>query len=290
MAQELGCSAEAPAFLEYMYRERLFTERRGQVYRYHDLFRSFLLDRLRRRCSSEDLCVLQRRAARILREAGQVEAAFRLDCETHDWAAAHGLVRQHAPALLDQGRSSVLREWIDRLPKSLVDADPWIGYWFGMSWLEVDADRARTHLRHAFETMRAHDADGRMLAASAFILTFLNDLANLKELDPWIDVLVAMFEKPIGPGSPIAQAQACAALVFALSHRRPERERLETFEERTLAALSADLPAIVRLGTCGWVAGAASATAPRIRTSRGTEPRALRRPSSRLPWAPSHPM
>jgi DNA-binding SARP family transcriptional activator len=250
MAQTVSRNPEAPALLDHLYRGRLFTERRGDVYRYHDLFRAFLQERLNRDLSQADLIDLRRRAAEALENAGQIEEAFRLRCEAKDWEAATRLVLQRAPVLLAQGRSSLLRDWIGFIPAEIAEPDPWISYWFGMSLLEISPHRARDLLQRAYDQMKARDDfDGLTLAASAFALSFISDLASLRALDPWIDRLTEMLDRRPRVSSPVIEAQACAALLFALTYRRPDHDRLEALERRTLEILSADMPSGIRLAT-----------------------------------------
>jgi len=250
MARALTRMEDAGTLLESLYRGRLFTEQRGADYRYHDLFRAFLLQRLEQERAPADVLELRRRAAALLRDAGQFDEAFELWRAAHDWSAAGGLILERAETLATQGRRSLLRNWIEALPGVVTESNPWFGFWLGVSLLEVDSGAARDNLGRSFEGMRASEyLEGRVLAASTYVLSYLNDLANLKDLDPWIAALTAMTDNQQRFASPMVEAQACAALMFALLHRRPERQRLEVLERRALAALDAELPSEVRLVT-----------------------------------------
>ena len=62
--------------LDSLYRKRLFVERRGDAYQFHDLFRAFLLERLEHAMPPEALAAVRRDAIALLSQAEQVEAAF----------------------------------------------------------------------------------------------------------------------------------------------------------------------------------------------------------------------
>jgi len=250
MAASVSACEDAGELLEDLYRRRFFTERRGEVYRYHDLFREFLQERLLRERSGRERDRLLGRAAAALGSAGRVEDAFKLWCEARDWEACRRLILEHAPALLAQGRGSLLREWTEAMPTGIAATDPWIAYWVGVSLMELRPDQGRRLLESAYAGMKAAShADGQGLAAAAYVLSFINDLASLRQVDPWIDVLSQIVDRGRGFLSPVAEAQACAALLFALTHRRPESALLEAVEARTLDILSLPLPPGLKLAT-----------------------------------------
>lgn len=101
-AEELTGNDKASHILSELNRRNLFTEKRVEphsVYQYHPLFREFLLSRLISSCSSEEISMIQRKAANILEEAGSIEEAVELFCKTAEWGAAAGIIMKHATAL-----------------------------------------------------------------------------------------------------------------------------------------------------------------------------------------------
>jgi len=55
------------------------------IYQFHSLFRHFLISRVKESLSHEDVSRLQKRAAGLLTEAGQIEDAVLLLRDAQDW-------------------------------------------------------------------------------------------------------------------------------------------------------------------------------------------------------------
>ena len=73
-AEKLTDSAKAREILSMLHREHYFTEKSGQgeaVYRYHPLFRAFLLVRMKALLSPEQIDGIRCASARVLEESGQ---------------------------------------------------------------------------------------------------------------------------------------------------------------------------------------------------------------------------
>ncbi|MBK8018126.1 MAG: hypothetical protein IPK20_16305 [Betaproteobacteria bacterium] len=126
LAIALSGRQEAPRILEALSRGNLFTERHGGVdatYRYHDLFRSFLLKTAENELGGRALRELRAAAAQALEVAGANEAAIDLYLQAEEWLAAGRVVIAESQGLRSQGRTGVLRDWLGRIPRFLVE-DP----------------------------------------------------------------------------------------------------------------------------------------------------------------------
>jgi len=73
------------------------TDAPDALYRYHQLFRQFLLHHAVSAWSADELIRCRRQAAAILEEGGQLDAAAALWREAGDWNSLTGLVRRAAP-------------------------------------------------------------------------------------------------------------------------------------------------------------------------------------------------
>jgi len=117
MAEELTNLTSASSILSTLNRNNYFTEKRFQnepIYQYHPLFREFLLSRAKETFATETLSVLCSRAAKLLEEAGQTEAAISLLREAADWDTIIHLILKHAPLMINQGRYPPLEEWLEK--------------------------------------------------------------------------------------------------------------------------------------------------------------------------------
>ncbi len=118
---------DAQSLLEYLERQNLFVvslDQERRWYRYHQLFRDFLLNRFQWEAEEEQL--------RLQAAAGDYYARqgiWDLAAEHYVMArSADGLasaIRALAPAYLQSGRVETLRRYIHELPPSFVDREPY---------------------------------------------------------------------------------------------------------------------------------------------------------------------
>jgi ATP/maltotriose-dependent transcriptional regulator MalT/DNA-binding SARP family transcriptional activator len=230
-AVALTGSEEAPRLLEYLYRRHLFTDRRRGAevtYHYHALFREFLLDEMRKRVPSAERRAASARAGELLSRRGEVSQALALLRDAGEWEAMRTLVRAHALDWARQGRAQVLSDWIEALPSSMREADPWLEYWFGRAWIFVQPHRGRPALERAFQAFRAAgDLRGQAFALSTIVTSYYYAWENFTPIDRWLPE----FERILGEGATEldqeSRLRVRAAYLIALLFRRPEAEELE---------------------------------------------------------------
>ena len=246
MAEQLSGNANATNLLEYFYRRRLFTDRRGEPpysYQYHDLFRAFLLDQLQRAHGSKALNALRQQAGQIFEHALRHEEAFALYRSAADWDSAVRLVLAQAEALLGQGRGETLREWIKALPEVIATSNPWINYWHGISLMEFAPDEARQPLEQAYRQLEsASDVSGQIACCSAIVMACVADPVDLRPLNQWIDRLNALLRTRPDFQSPVAELQANAALASYAHLCFPRADFYESAVQRGLQLLATDIP------------------------------------------------
>ncbi len=149
-AEQLTGLSNADRILSALSRNNYFTERHYStepVYQFHPLYREFLMARARETFSPEALSTLLHQAAILLEQDGQTEAAVSLLREIGDWKALAGLVLVHAPDMLKQGRHRPLQEWLESLPATLLEANPWLSYWKGIEHPALLSGSGPAHLR-----------------------------------------------------------------------------------------------------------------------------------------------
>ncbi|HEU4424870.1 MAG TPA: BTAD domain-containing putative transcriptional regulator [Pilimelia sp.] len=166
----LGTS-DATRQLTELERNGIFTFADGDtdVYRYHDVLRAHLLDELSARFGVEHARALHHRAAMLLEREGALAEAIRSYCRAEDW--------DDIRRLLATGGASLAREpgtWIDLLPVSIRDHDPWALLALARRLLaEGSLDRAAQMYQRAVDRLEPHGA-GRAAAA------------ELRQLQAWL--------------------------------------------------------------------------------------------------------
>jgi len=255
MVQRLTGRDDAEALLEDLYRRGLFTDRRATeppTYQFHDLFRAFLTRRHEKSVAPDALAAELHLAGTLLQAANQADHAVRLFLRARDWPAARTAILSVAGALVAQGRSASLRDWIAAMPRDVVDADPWLNFWAGTAELRTNPVAARKPLTTAFQLFEAnHDLDGQTVTCGALIHSQLYEFTDVTPLDRWIDELTALLERKPRFRTPAAELQVRTALLLALSFRRPMRESLDKVIARITELLGADVPDADAASACG---------------------------------------
>ncbi|ROS00225.1 ATP/maltotriose-dependent transcriptional regulator MalT [Sinobacterium caligoides] len=112
--------------IEQLVRNNLFIVPLGEShnwFRYHDLLREFLLQRLQRQRPADYLPML-RRAAQWFEQHDYPDEAVTLLIKAEDWSQAIAMIIRLSTALVKRGARHLLNDWCNRLPKDLVDDNP----------------------------------------------------------------------------------------------------------------------------------------------------------------------
>jgi DNA-binding SARP family transcriptional activator len=244
MARQISGSAQAGRVLEYFYRHRLFTDRRGEQpfnYQYHDLFRTFLLDRLVNSKPKAEVDDLRRQAGAILEGERGYDDAFALYRDAADWSSVARLVLTQAQELIAQGRGETLREWAATLPAEYATKSPWLSYWQGISLLASAPDQAIDYLVRANEILESKgEASGQIACCTAIILAHLSNLLDFTLLSKWVDRLIELLRDPPERQAPLAQLRANAALAHFAKVCQPRANFYQPALKRTLELLTSD--------------------------------------------------
>jgi LuxR family maltose regulon positive regulatory protein len=241
MAETLTDLSHANRILSTLSKRNYFTEvhfHREPVYQYHPLFREFLLNRAEDTLSPEILSMLRHRAALLLEEDGQAVAAVSLLREVGDWDMLIRFILKYAPLMITQGRYRPLEEWLDYIPREVIENNPLLLYWMGACRVPFNPSFSRTYFEKAFEKFRIkEDAAGLFLAWSGIVESIWFDLSDFKLFDKWISVLEdLMHDFKEFPSDEIG-ARVASSMFIALVLRQPHHPDIEVWSERMLSSL-----------------------------------------------------
>jgi ATP/maltotriose-dependent transcriptional regulator MalT len=251
-AVELTGNEDASRLLDYLYRRHLFIDRRRgtcTTYHYHALFREFLLEEGKRRLPRQERRAASARAAALLRASGHAAEALALYREAGDFEAMRSVIRATALEWARQGREQTLSDWIEALPATVREADPWLEYWAGRAWIFVQPQRGRPALESAFERFRgADDVRGQALALNTIVTGYYYEWNNFAPLDRWLPE----FERLLAEGNVErldrgSELRARAAYLIALLFRAPERGAIDACAERLDALVDDESDVNVRM-------------------------------------------
>ena len=190
----------------------------------------------------------RRRAAAILEDAGQLDAAVALWRDAGDWDTLEGLIRRTAPSLLEQARAQTLDEWLSGIPAAALAERPWLLYWSGRALVHRDPMAARSQFERAYTGFKAlQDAEGVFLSWAGVCETYWFALDGTDALKPWLAELEAIQARwPCFP-SPEIETRVAFGAFYGLIANDPEHPARDLWERRLLSALDTDLPPDLRL-------------------------------------------
>jgi len=242
IAGDLSGHANAGQILSGLNRRNFFTERRTQpepMYRYHPLFREFLLSCAEKAFSAETISSLRQKAAQMLEASGQVDDAAELYRESRDLQDMARLILQNAHSLATQGRSETLERWILALPEEMYKAAPWLLYWRGICRLAPDPSGARQHFSEAYILFkRLRDRTGLLLSWTGVVDTYLHEWNEVTPLKRWIRELKGLLKQGEPFPSPGIEIAVTVRMFTALFFVQPQDRDLPAWEQKMKAYLA----------------------------------------------------
>ncbi len=150
--------------------QSVFDPNKGRIYRYHPMFRGFLLAKFASEIPEKERHALHFRAGEALEKTGALEDAVEhyLKAGAYDRAIA-GMERTGL-ALLKEGRVGDLKRWLEHLPESLIPQNPWLLFFLSMTRRFTAVDDNMESLGKAHLLFKdKKDVRGQILALAAWI-------------------------------------------------------------------------------------------------------------------------
>lgn len=223
---------------------------RGPVYAWHPLLREYLLAQAQSVLSAQQRSDIVYEAASILEREGVADAALRLLAEYGDGEAVAGALLRNAAKMLAEGRAQTLERWLQRVPATLREEDPWLCYWHGACRFQQAPAEAQLIFAKAyrlFEEQRGDDPDGLALTAAYAMHAAIYALDDFSVLDEWIERA-----EPLALNGQLdqqAHARLAVSLFMAAVFRQPYHPRIGEWAERALDASRSLSDAQLRLST-----------------------------------------
>lgn len=241
-AEKMTGLNNAGNILSTLNRHHFFTERlsgTGQDYKYHPMFRAFLLNRAQIEFSRDELAAVKKGAAVFLEKSGRLEDAARLYSEAGDPENLVRTVINHSRKFLMQGRNKIIEEWIACIPVEMANENPWLSYWNGMCSFPYDMPRTREYLEKAFEAFsKIEDTSGIYLSWAGIVDTYAFELDEWKHLDRYIEILDDLLKKyPSCPSAEIDLIVSSRMLISLTLRKTDHTEWVNDWYSRVTALL-----------------------------------------------------
>jgi ATP/maltotriose-dependent transcriptional regulator MalT/DNA-binding SARP family transcriptional activator len=230
IARELSGERKTAEILLTLHRHNYFVSGRPgfkSTYQYHPLFREFLLTGTETMLSQSEQQQLLEKAAHLLQNSGEIEAAAALFIQAESWPSLIKLILAHAVTLNSQGRIRVLSEWIEKIPEPIRSGSPWLLYWLGVCRIFLDPWHSTAILEQAYQQFaEKQDIAGLMLAWSAVINSILFKGGSFRPFSVWIDKFTGLeqyfIQMPVEIRAPVT-----VSMLYALGLSSIDQQALE---------------------------------------------------------------
>lgn len=253
-AQALTGIHTSAKILQGLDKNNYFIERHlkeNPIYSYHPLFREFLMSRAKEAFAPDETARIQRSAAALIMELGQVEEAAVLLIDARDWKGFIPFVLNYASVLMAQGRIETLREWLAAVPTEIKENTPWLLYWLGASKLVLNPAESRTYFEKAFRLFESQKNDGgTFLAWSGVVQTFLFEFDGFQPLDKWINWLDEQARRGMVYPSPEIAVNVASGMTGALAWRMPFHPDAKRWADSAVQLSQENLNIDTRLRAC----------------------------------------
>jgi tetratricopeptide (TPR) repeat protein len=278
LAQALSGNSDAAEILHSLLRRNFFIYQEESSYRYHPLFRDFLLQSLQREWRPEQLRQQRLRAATLLLERNEPDMALPLLRDAGDWQRFTGVLLDSAPAMMGQGRHRELERWLREIPEDAADS-PWLDFWLAASRLLTDYFAsydlyARAYVRFS----EIGDSRGAILAWIGAVDAIIFSLSEVSRLDIWLPHIEPLLSSLGADSDEEIIGQIGSRITSILMLRQPDHPELSRWREiaeRAIAGMTdANLRTLSGFYLCTldiWGGDIERATAFVERTNRAAE-------------------
>jgi LuxR family maltose regulon positive regulatory protein len=154
-----------------------------KFYRFHPLFRQFLIRQLKERLTNSQIVSLYGKAAKSFRTSGDYEKAIEYYIQGSKYTQAAQLVERIADEMMRNGKISSLQNWLSEIPDSIFKRRPWLNYHRGflLDRIENRLDEALDIYRQTRLLFKKKNNHRGMSKASLEIATILCRKGFIKE-------------------------------------------------------------------------------------------------------------
>jgi LuxR family transcriptional regulator, maltose regulon positive regulatory protein len=234
MAIELSGNHQAGSILRRLSRSNFFLVMKQldpePIYEYHQLFREFLCAHANEKYEPDDLRSIITKAAHIMEQNGQVEAAINLILDTRDWGTMTHFLFQHGKSMLKQGRHHSLKNWLDAAPAAVLQSCPWLLYWLGMCTFYNDPIGSMKYFEAAYSHFRRdNDVSGFFWTWTAMANVYFFGYFNESHIDQLIRDFEDRREEFDSRLSEQDRAMVAGGMFGMLGFRKPDHPDIESW-------------------------------------------------------------
>ncbi len=255
VAAALTGNDHAGKVLAELSQNNFFTERRSHsypVYQYHPLFRQFLQERAKKAFSPGEMQRLLHQAAEALEKLGQLEDAAELYRTSEMWDGLVRIILSSAGTLISQGRMGPIDTWLDSLPDSLLEQEPWLLYWKGACRMPFNLAESHNYFSRALNLFqKKDDAAGAFRSWSGAIESKVHEMGDTKRLARWVALVFDLMKRYEFPSPDIEDD--VTARVFTAIPWVPSDPEFVKWRSRAMELIEKDTNQSLRFATAYYL-------------------------------------
>lgn len=192
IANNLHGKSHADEILQYLERHNLFIQQlTGEdqkiYYRFNTLFKNYLLKLLTESLPPDEFRLLNIDAAQLFEKRGAKELSVHYYLEGEAYERAADMIKKCAVDLIVRGRTQNLQQWIEALPESIVQQDPWLICYLAITWRVKGGTRNVQNLLRALALFQSQSSiRGSMLAIAYLIEAGVFVRKSSEKIAEWI--------------------------------------------------------------------------------------------------------
>ncbi len=191
LASELLHDPQTADLIDQLYRNNYFLEKsagKPVMYRYHPLFREYLLSVADLRLDGAEIDHVLQLAGTHFQKQGESDLAVQCFAQIEDPLPYARAIETQAQSLFEKGRWQTLLQWLDNVADETREEHPWLSYWYGMCLRQTDTVAAQSALEIAYHLFQAsRQVEGQFLAWAGVVETIIFRFGGFTELSYWID-------------------------------------------------------------------------------------------------------
>lgn len=199
LAVELTGEPQATRLLDKLVRKNYFTVQlsaKPAAYRFHPLFRNFLLQQAHAILPVEAIVNIQTVAAELLAGQQNHSAAISLLIEARQWQLLADILCQVAQQYITQGRHQSLLEWLMAIPATVLAENTWLLYWKAAAMMPIELTQSHQLFATAFDRFHTlHNQQGMAMSWAGAVETIVHSMTHTERLDQWVEKLDILNQK-----------------------------------------------------------------------------------------------
>ena len=142
-----------------------YDDKKGWVFRYHQLFRDFLQAKFRSEIGEEERRALFFKAGFLYEQREELEKSVNYYLESKAYDRAASVIERIGMGFLNMGRTGDLDQWLRIIPENLVQENPWLLFYLSMTRRFATAEKNVQNLQKAFSLFsEQRDLRGQLLS------------------------------------------------------------------------------------------------------------------------------